>query len=98
MHLGYYKWVSFYLSFFIFIHTDFHNLFCFTHFSGPEIKLFSRKPNCIFKSFLKVFCKETNTSLGSMQKFGGAAGVFKGALGSWHPLISSLASIFRTLI
>ena len=47
--------------------------------SGLEIKL-------------NVFCIENSTSLGSLQKFEGAAGEFKGALSSWHPLISSPAS------
>ena len=56
---------------------------------GLEIKLFSREPNCIFKSYLKVLCIENSTYLGSLQKFEGAAEEFKGALGSWHPLISS---------
>ena len=54
-----------------------------------EITLFSREPNCIFKSHLRVLCIETSTSLGSLQKFEGATGEFKGALGSWHPRISS---------
>ena len=46
--------------------------------SGLEIKILSREPNCIFKSYLKVLY----TSLGSLQKFEGAAREFKGALGS----------------
>ena len=54
--------------------------------TGLKIKLFSREPNCIFKSYLKVFCIENSISLSSRQKFEGAAGEFKGALGSWHPL------------
>ena len=33
---------------------------------------------------------EASTYLGSLQRFEGAAGEFKGALGFWHPLISSL--------
>ena len=57
--------------------------------TGLEIKFFSREPNCIFKSYLKVLCTEISTSLGSLQKFEGAPGEFKGALGSRHPLISS---------
>ena len=57
--------------------------------SGLEIKFFFREPNCIFKSFQKALCIETSTFFGSLQKFEGAAGEFKGALGSWHPLISS---------
>ena len=36
-----------------------------------------------------MLCIETNTSLGSLQKFEGAAGEFLGALSCWHPLISS---------
>ena len=36
---------------------------------------------------------ETSTFLGSLQKFEGAAGEFKGALCSRHPLISSPAFI-----
>ena len=36
-----------------------------------------------------MLCVETSTSLGSLQKFEGAAGEFKGAHGSRHPLISS---------
>ena len=57
--------------------------------SGLEIKIFSGEPNCIFKSHLQVLCIETSTFLGSLQKFEGAAGEFKGDLGCWHPLISS---------
>ena len=45
--------------------------------AGLEIKFFSREPNCIFKSYLKVLHIETSTSLGYLQKF-------EGALGSWH--------------
>ena len=54
-----------------------------------EIKIIFREPNCIFKSYPKVFGIETSTFLGSLQKFEGAIGEFEGALGSWHPLISS---------
>ena len=50
---------------------------------------FSWEPNCIFKSYPKVLCIGTSTSLGSLQKFEGAPGEFKGALGSWHTLIWS---------
>ena len=50
---------------------------------------FFREPNCIFKSYLKVLCIETSTTFGSLQKFEGAPGEFKGALSSWHPLISN---------
>ena len=57
--------------------------------TGFETKFFSREPSCIFKCYLEMLCIETSTSLGSLQKFEGAAGEFKGALGSWHPLISS---------
>ena len=57
--------------------------------TGLEIKIFSREPNCIFKSHLQMLCIETSTFLGSLQKSEGAAGEFKGALGSRHPLISS---------
>ena len=57
--------------------------------TGLEIKLFSREPNCIFKSLPNVFCIENSTFLSSLQKSEGAAGEFKGGLGSWHPLISS---------
>ena len=57
--------------------------------AGLEIKIFSREPNCIFKKYLKALCIETSSFLGSLQKFEGAAGEFRGALGSWHPLISS---------
>ena len=46
--------------------------------TGLEIKIFSREPNCIFISFIKVFCM-SNTYLGSLQIFEGAAGAFKGA-------------------
>ena len=59
--------------------------------AGLEIKIFSREPNCIFISFLKVFCMSNNTYLGSLHIFEGAPGTFKGALGSRHPLISSPA-------
>ena len=56
---------------------------------GLEIKIFSREPNFIFISFIKVLFMSNSTYLGSLQKFEGAAGAFKGSLGSWHPLISS---------
>ena len=60
--------------------------------TGLEIKIFSREPDFIFKSHhVQVLCIETNKFLGSLQKFG-AAGEFKGALGSWHPIISSPVS------
>ena len=57
--------------------------------AGLEIKIFSREPGCIFESHFQMLCIETSTSLGSLQKFEGAAGEFMGALGSRHPLISS---------
>ena len=57
--------------------------------SGLEIKIFPREHNCIFKSHLQVLCIETSTFLGSLLKFEGAAGEFKGALGCRHPLTSS---------
>ena len=63
-----------------------NNPFLLKVLSELEIKLFSREPNCILYSFLKVLCIETSTFLGSLQKFEGAAGEFKGALGSWHHL------------
>ena len=50
--------------------------------SGLEISFFFREPNCIFYI-------ETSTSFCALQKFEGAPGEFKGALGSRHPLISS---------
>ena len=58
-------------------------------YTGLEIKIFSREPNFIFISFRKVFCMSNITFFGSLQKFDGAAGAFKAALGSGHPLISS---------
>ena len=36
-----------------------------------------------------MLCIETSTSLGSLHKFEGATGGFKGTLGSRHPLIAS---------
>ena len=75
--------------------------------SGLEIKCFSKEPNCIFKSYLKVLCIETGTlycivlyfidcsariqklTFCSLQELEGAKEEFKGALGSWHPAISS---------
>ena len=57
---------------------------------GSKLSLFFGEPKCIFKGFLKV-CIETSTSFGSLQKFEGAAGEFKRAIGSRHPLISSPA-------
>ena len=60
--------------------------------AGLEIIIFFQGAQLhlqIFKSYLKMFCIETSSSLGSLQKFEGAAGEFKGALGSPHPLISS---------
>ena len=56
---------------------------------GSKLIIFSREPNCIFKSYLKVLCMEPSTSLGSLQQFEGGAGEFKGALGFQHRLISS---------
>ena len=47
----------------------------------------------MFQSYLKVFCIETSTFLGSLEKFDGAARGVDGALGSRHPLISSPESI-----
>ena len=47
-----------------------------------EIKIFSREPNCILESHFQMLCIETSTFLGSLQKFEGAAGEFKGALGT----------------
>ena len=55
--------------------------------AGLEIKFLFWEPYCIFKSYLKVLCIETSTSLGSLQKYEEARGEFKGALGSKHPLI-----------
>ena len=49
---------------------------------GLEIKIFSREPNCIFISFMKVFCMSNSTYLGSLQRFEGAPVAFKGALGT----------------
>ena len=60
-------------------------------YPGLEIKLFSREPNFIFKSYLKVLCIETSRFLGSLQKFEGATGEFKGAPCPRQPLISSPA-------
>ena len=57
---------------------------------GSKLSFISREPNHILKSYLKMLCIEKNTSLGSLLKFVGDAGEFNGALGSWHPLISSL--------
>ena len=61
----------------------------FSYIAGLEIKIFSREPNCIFMSFIKVVCMSNSTYLGSLQKFEGATGAFKGVEGSRHPLISS---------
>ena len=53
---------------------------------GLEIKcFFFQGATCIFKSYLKVLCIETSTSLGSLQEFEGDAGEFKGALRSRTP-------------
>ena len=41
---------------------------------GSKLRPFSMEPNCIFKNHLQVLCIETNTFLGSLQKFEGAAG------------------------
>ena len=60
---------------------------------GLEMKIFFREPNYIFISFIKVFWISNSTYLDSLQKFEGAAGEFKGALGYWHPLISSPATM-----
>ena len=57
--------------------------------TGLEIKFFSKEPNFIFKSYLKVLCIEASTSLGSLQEFEGAEREFEGALGSRQPLILS---------
>ena len=67
-----------------------HRASLYSPWRGLEINLkFSRQPNCIFKSYLKVLYIETSMPLGSLQKFEGAAGEFKGALGSQLQLISS---------
>ena len=51
---------------------------------------FSREPNVIFKSYLKVLCIEASTSLGSLQKFDDLQeNLIKGALGSRLQLILS---------
>ena len=42
--------------------------------AGHEIRIFSRVPNCFFKSHLQLLCIETRTSLGSLLKFEEAAG------------------------
>ena len=34
------------------------------HMAGLEIKFLSKEPNCIFKSYLKVVCKETTYIFG----------------------------------
>ena len=57
--------------------------------SGLKIIFFPGSPIASYGHFLRVLCKESSTSLGSMQKFEEASGKFKGALGSWHPLILS---------
>ena len=59
--------------------------------AGLEIKFFSREPDSIFKSYLKVFCIETSIFFCSLEKFEGAAGEFEEALGSPQPLILSPA-------
>ena len=60
--------------------------------SGPEIKcVFFQKAQSLLHllKLLEVLGIETSTSLGSLQKFEGATGEFKGALGSCLQLISS---------
>ena len=57
-----------------------------TIITGLKNQDFFREANYIFISFIKVFCISNSTYLDSLQKFEGAAGEFKGALGS---LISS---------
>ena len=52
--------------------------------AGLESKLFPRELRRIFESYLKVFCIENIRSFGTLQKFVGATGEFKEALGSWH--------------
>ena len=59
------------------------------HVQGSKLSFFSGEPNSIFKSYLKVLCIETSTSLGSLHIFDRDVGEFKGVLGSRHPLISS---------
>ena len=41
---------------------------------GSKFFVFFREPNCIFKSYVKELCIETNTNLGYLRKFEGAAG------------------------
>ena len=53
---------------------------CAHELTGLEIEYFSREPNCILKSYLKVLCIESSTSVGSLHKYGGAAVEFKGVL------------------
>ena len=57
--------------------------------SQLEIKCFFPGAQLHFRSYLKMLCIETITSLGSLQKFEGAVGEFKRVMGSRHPLISS---------
>ena len=56
---------------------------------GSKLSFFPGSQTAISKSFLKVLCIENSTSLGSLQKYEGAAGDFNGAQGSWYPFISS---------
>ena len=74
------SWLDVKLTYRIFI-----NCFLGIGTAGLEIKLFSREPKRIIKSYLKVFCIGNSRSFGTLQKFEGAAVEFKGALGSWHP-------------
>ena len=60
---------------------------------GPKLSFYSGDPNCIVKSYLKVLC----TSLGSLQKFEGAEGVFKRALGSRLQLILSPSRVLARI-
>ena len=58
---------------------------------GSKLSFFSKEPNCIFKSYLKVLSIEASTSLGFLQRFEGAPGEFEGSPASRLQLISSPA-------
>ena len=47
---------------------------------GSKLSVFSRELNSLFKSYFKVLCIKTSTSLGTRQKFAVTEGEFKGAL------------------
>ena len=81
----FYVWIALSALFLIEMYASSRYLFCspvsscdYLYLKLYLLSVFSLEPNCIFNTYLKVLCIETSTSMGSMQKFEGAKGEFKG--------------------